>query len=611
MKKFLSRFFAVVLALALVIPGSAAHAEEKSEDIVILYTNDVHCEVVKNEDGTYSFGYANVAAYKKALEETNEYVVLVDNGDHIQGGPYGVLSQGEWMIDLMNAAGYDFAIPGNHEFDYQIPQLLNCVEAADYPYLSCNFISLEDDEPVFDAYQIVEYGDIKIAFMGISTPETFTKSTPSYFKNEDGEFIYSFCEGDEGQELYDQVQATIDSIEDEGVDYIIALAHLGDDPASEPWTSAEVIANTEGIDILLDGHSHSSVPMTTVQDAAGNDVIVSQTGTKFNAFGQLTITTDGDITTELIGADVATEQDADVTDVIDTIVEASAEELSKVAGTSEYTLYINNPETGLRAIRSQETNAGDFVADAYRATSGAQIAVVNGGGIRVDVPAGDITVELLRNLHPFGNELCVVKTTGAHIADLLEMAVSKLDETGNGENGGFQHVSGMTFKVDLTIPSSVVTSDQGEFVEVSGDRRVFDICVLDPATGAYEPIDLEAEYTLASHNYMLKDGGDGLNMFTGDELLIDGMMLDYEVVMNYFDLCGGSVPAEYADFAGQGRIKIYTDAAEVAAARETADTADVTELPKTGVVSALAFYAIGSAMVAGGFVVSKKNRKED
>ncbi len=605
MKKFLARLCAFAMVIAMLVPGKVAQAAEKSDDIVVIFTNDVHCATGK-ADGS-EFGYAHVAALKKSYEETHNYVTLVDAGDHAQGDVYGVLSNGLWLVDLMNEAGYDLATFGNHEFDYTVPGLEALVKEAEFDYISCNFIKLKNEEPFTKGYKIIEYGDVKVAYIGITTPETFSKSTPGYFKNSKGKYIYGFCEGNNGQDLYDKVQETVDKVKDD-VDYVVALAHLGVDPTSSPWTSYEVIANTTGIDAVIDGHSHTIVPNAeysgvnediiktgVVKNADGKEVLLAQTGTKFKGIGTLTISTDGKLTTEFIKADTTMKADADVLSALKEIEDASEAELSVVAGNATYPLYITNPDDPTeRLIRKRETNAGDFVADAYKYVSEAQIAVVNGGGIRIDVPEGEVTVKTLRALHPFGNQLCVVKATGQQILDLLEMSVSKMDENGQGENGGFQHVSGLTFTADLTIPSPVVTNDKGEFVKVDGTRRVKDVMVIDDK-GKATPIDPKAEYTLASHNYMLLDGGDGLTMFTGDEVLRKNVCLDYEVVLKYFQHLNGVVPEEYKNPLGQGRITLVK----------------ANELPKTGVVSAVVFYAFGAMLIGGGAAMTRKSRKEN
>ena len=269
---------------------------EKKEnlDLTIIYTNDVHTYIDE------SLSYADVSAIKKEYEDAGENVLLVDAGDHIQGTAYGSLDSGKTIIDLMNAADYDLATLGNHEFDYGMNRTMEVIEEADFPYVSCNFYSLERKENVLDSYEMFDIDGNKVAFVGITTPESFTKSTPAYFMNEDRtEYIYDILGGEDGQLLYDTVQTAIDEAYEEGADYVIALGHLGIDPSSKPWTSEEVIANTTGLDAFIDGHSHSTIPMKEVEDKEGNSVVLTQTGYYFSGIGKMTIN-GSDITAELI-----------------------------------------------------------------------------------------------------------------------------------------------------------------------------------------------------------------------------------------------------------------------------------------------------------------------
>lgn len=550
MKRNTNRFLAMLLALVMVLtvlPTMAFAA--KSEDIVILYTNDVHCGVdTNNPEGT--MGYANLAAYKKAMEAEYEHVVLVDNGDAIQGEAIGTLSNGSYLVEIMNHVGYDFATFGNHEFDYGMDVALSLLEKSNAQYLSCNFMDLTTDQPVADAYKLVTYGDLKVAYVGISTPETFTKSTPAYFQNQEGQYIYGFCEGDNGQELYDAVQKAIDDATSQGADVIIAIAHLGIDEASEPWTSYNVIENTTGLDAFLDGHSHSVIESQTVKDKEGNDVILSSTGTKLANIGKLVLSADGTITTELVTG--YTETDADTDAFIKGIQAQFNDKLNEVVAETDVALTVNDPVTGNRIIRNLETNLGDLCADAYRVTLGADIAFVNGGGIRANIDEGEITYGEVIAVHPFGNAACVVEATGQEILDALEMSSRAVP----GELGGFLQVSGLKYTVNSYIPSSVKVDDKGVFLAVEGNRRVSDVQVLQ-ADGSYAPIDPDATYKLASHNYMLKSGGDGINMFMDNKVLQDEVMLDNQVLITYIrDHLNGVVGEAYANPYGQGRITV-------------------------------------------------------
>ena len=542
----LKKLLAVLLVVSMLMTGLAfaetAETEVEHQPVVVLYTNDVHCGI---ED---AIGYAGLAAYEKAYEKLGYEVILVDNGDAIQGGPIGTLSKGEYIIDIMNAVGYDIATIGNHEFDYGMDVFMSLREKAEFPYISANFCDLEGN-PILDPYVIKELGGWKVAFVGVSTPETFTKSTPTFFQDEEGNYIYSFCQGEDGANLYAAVQKAVDAARAEGAEIVVAMSHLGTDGSSVPYTSSDLIVNTTGINVVLDGHSHSVWEMELVQNAAGEDVILSSTGTKLNNVGSLVIEAGEDqtpvLTTALHSESLFQDEEAEA--FIATVKAQYEETLNQVVATTAVDLTTKDPATGERAVRTAETNLGDLCADAYRVVLGADVAFVNGGGVRADIPAGDITYGQILSVHPFGNMACLMEVTGQQILDALEMSSRTLPD----ECGGFLQVSGLSYEINAGVESSVVVDDAGSFVEVAGERRVQNVLV------AGEPIDPEATYTLASHNYMLKSGGDGLNMFQGDVLLQDEVLIDNQVLINYIvDTLGGVVGEEYADPYGQGRITI-------------------------------------------------------
>ena len=538
-KKLLSLLLVLAMMFSLTVTASAEEAAVISaapaDEIVILHTNDVHC---------------SYEAYDKVAALAKDADLLVDAGDAIQGGVIGTLSKGEYIVDIMNEIGYDAAVPGNHEFDYDMDQFLKLAkEKAEYPYLSANFVD-KTGKPVFDAYKLFEVDGKKVAFVGLTTPETFTKSTPTYFQDGNGNYIYGFCEGGNGQELYAAAQKAIDAAEAAGADYVIGLGHLGIDGESSPWTSKEVIANTTGFDAFIDGHSHSTFA-ETVKDKAGNDVAFAQTGTKLANVGKITIKADGTITCENIDLANVT-ADADTTAYIAGVTEKFDALQNTVVAKTEVELTINGTD-GKRAVRSAETNLGDLCADAYRVMLGADVAFVNGGGVRANLAAGDITYGDIVNVHPFGNEACLVKVTGQQIKDALELGASAYP----GESGGFLQVSGLTYTIDSTIPSSVVRDEKNMFVKVDGAYRVSDIQV------GGQPLDVNKTYTLASHNYMLKSQGDGYAMFGTDnvEIIKDCVMIDNQVLINYIvEELNGTVGQEYA--APAGRITIVTAPAE-------------------------------------------------
>ena len=381
--------------------------------------------------------------------------------------------------------------------------------------------------------------------MGIVTPESFTKSTPAYFQDQDGQFIYSFCEGNDGQDLYDAVQAAIDSAKAAGADYVIGVAHLGVDPSSSPWTSYEVIANTNGFDAMIDGHSHSSIT-ETVKDEDGCDVLLQQTGSKLASVGKLTIDENGHIAAKLVDIS-SVAPDPEATAYIASITEKFDQLQNTVVASSQVELTIYD-ENGQRAIRSAETNLGNLVADAYRVMLDGDISFVNGGGIRDNIAPGDITYGDIIKVHPFGNEMCLAEVTGQQILDALEMGSSALP----GENGSFQHVSGMSYTVNTAIPSSVVEDDQGMFVKVDGPYRVTEVTI------GTEPLDVNKTYTLASHNYLLKSQGGGFSMFKDVKLIKDCVMIDNQTLIDYIvEELDGVVGESYAKPAG--RITIVNE----------------------------------------------------
>lgn len=513
-------------------------------DVVILHTNDTHCGIEEN------MGYAGLVWYENQMKEETPYVTLVDAGDAIQGAPVGTLSEGEYLVQIMNKAGYDFAVPGNHEFDYGMEKLLGLSARLDCGYSACNFVNLPSKTQVFAPYKIMEYDDIQVAFVGVATPESITKSTPAYFQDQFGRYRFSFCEDETGEALYSQVQSAVDQARGEGADYVIMVGHLGDNGITEKWSSRSVIANTTGIDAAIDGHSHE-VCVENVPNENGEMVVLTQTGTKFANIGKLTITADGQIQASHVSAVTDAEgdpaKDAEMESFINGIKSQYEESLKVVLGRTDVDLMDKDPETGLRAVRKAETNLGDLCADASRYMMGADIGFMNGGGIRAGIEAGDITYEDALSVFPYGNMICMAEVSGQKIKDALEMGVKNYPE----ESGGFIHVSGLTYTVDSSVPSSVVLDEKRNFVSVAGEYRVRDIYV------GEEPLDVNRTYTVAAHNYWLKSGGDGMSMLTGCPILKDETMVDVDTITSYIsEYLGGTVGEEYKDPRGQGRITI-------------------------------------------------------
>lgn len=512
---------------------AAAPAGNPHDSVTVLYTNDVHCSVDLN------MTYQSVAAIKTAMTAQGQNVVLVDCGDSIQGKAMGTLSDGEYIITLMNAVGYDLAIPGNHEFDFGSEQLFALIEKANFPYLSANITTI-DGKQCFQPYAIRELGGWKIAFVGATTPETMISTRPSNYKDADGNPLYAFCQGNNGQDLYDAIQSAVDSARAEGADFVILMGHLGIAQASHPWTSSDVIEHTTGIDVVLDAHSHTVLEQETVKNAENKPVILTSTGTELANIGLLTISAEGKVSSQLLNTD-------SYTNAFSEIQASLNEKTNEIVGHTDAVLCIKDPATGLRMVRQAETNLGDLVTDGMRHLADTDIAMLNGGAFRADIPVGDITSGHILGVHPFNNTIAVRRLSGQAILDALEMGASSLP----GEAGSFLQVSGLSYTIDTTIPSSVKKDENNNFVGVEGERRVKDVLV----NG--EPIDPEAIYTVASNSFMMVEGGDGMTMLMDGELIANEIALDNQCLMIFIrDVLGGVVGEAYADPYGQGRITI-------------------------------------------------------
>ena len=626
-RRSIALLLCLMLVCALAAPAAAAQTGT-SEDIVILYTNDVHTYI----DGPLSYNV--ISGIKKELETQYAHVLLVDAGDHVQGTAYGSMDKGETIIQLMNAAGYDLATLGNHEFDYGMDGCMQIVQWAQYPYVSCNFyeeVNGVREENVLPSYQIFDCGTEKLAIVGITTPESFTKSTPSYFQDESGNYIYGISGGEDGSALYADVQAAIDSAVAEGATKVIALGHLGDDLSSQPWTSGEVIANVSGLSAFIDGHSHSTVEGQNVTDKDGNSVVLTQTGQYFGQIGMMVISAEtGEITTGFIGSEeilepvvdesgnpVKDEEGNDQTEVVgyrlvsdlytgaewcsdetvaaikDQWIAKIGEQLGTVIGSTSLTLD-NYSADGTRLVRSQETNTGDFAADALyylfdNMDMDVDVAIMNGGGIRNEAVTGEISYQTCKTIHTFGNVACLQTITGQQLLDALEWGART---AGTGEEcGGFLQVSGITYKIDTQWPDSTQKDEKGVWIGgPTGGYRVHDVKVYNKETNAWDALDLEAHYNLAGYNYTLRDLGDGFNMFDGAVNVLDYVMEDYMVLANYVQAFeGGVVEAsnsplaekyeglllDYSTVDGSGRIVME------AASRDTEETVPATQTPDT------------------------------
>jgi len=545
-RSFIKAAGAATALTAVSVGAPAAFAEETNcffgdkADVTILYTNDVHTYI---DNKSPKPTYAAIAALKKSIEDTGRDVLLVDAGDHIQGTAYGSMDDGATIIELMNEAGYDLATPGNHEFDYGMARAKAVLREADFPYVSCNWVDLRTGFNVLPSVKFFFVGGRKIAFVGVTTPETFTKSTPAYFMNDaQTQYIYDILGGEDGQKLYDAVQKAIDKAEFWGADTIIGLGHLGVDPSSSPWTSEEVIAHTHGFTAFIDGHSHTVMANKQVTDASGKAVTLTQTGSYFKNIGKMTVGADGTITTELI--DTYEGLDAAVAATASNWISAVDDMLGEEIAVGDTKFYINDPATGKRRIRSGETNLGDFVADGIYTYFNeieelhCDIAIMNGGGIRTDVEAGPWSFKTCKTVSPFGNVACLMSVTGQQIQDALEFGARFAGSEGK-ENGGFLQVAGARYTIHPMIPNTVQTNDKNVWTGSAAIPRVSNVEIYDKTTGTYQPLDPNATYALAGMNYTLRNLGDGFAMFDGATLIKDYVSEDYLVMSSYAAMFGG------------------------------------------------------------------------
>ena len=562
-KKILSIFLATVMVMLSACEGQATtKAPEVSTDAIVkekvnpdknvtfLVTSDIHGGV---EEG---FTLAGVVEKRKEYEAKGDYTVLIDDGDLFQGGLLSSVSKGEDLIDIANVAGYDVMTFGNHEFDYGMEKFLSNAKKLKCSYISCNFN--KDGKLIFKPYVIKEYGGSKIAFVGVNTPDTLTTSTPKYFQDANGNYIYNFYEGNNGETYYAKIQEAIDSAKAEGADYIVIVGHAGQKETTGPYKYTDIISHVRDIDIFLDGHSHDT-DQVNMKDVDGHEVFRMGVGTKLGCLGIVTITPAGTIEHELLTYEKPAEgqepvkYDNAVSQLINEKNDKIGQAMSAVAGTTDYNLYIYDPEAKddagkpVRIIRRMETNLGNLVADAYKERTGADCAYTNGGGIRKNIEAGDIKIADIKDVQPFGNIVCLLEVTGQQILDAMEWGCHVTP----AESGGFPQVSGISFDLDTSIADPCTKDDKGMCTAINGERRVKNLKI----NG--EPVDPSKKYKIATLSYTALNNGDGYTAFDGCTVLEEGVAEDYTVILDYIkENLGGKIPEKYKDPYGEGRINI-------------------------------------------------------
>lgn len=511
--------------------------DKPAQPIIILYENDVHCAVD---------GYPALVSFRKEYLHQTEYVTTVSCGDFASGGLIGAISKGEQIIEIMNYVGYDVVALGNHELDYGVPQMFALTEALNAPVVCANLKNVQTNTYPYPAYHIIRYGEVDVAYIGFTTT---TSGTATALADEQGNPLYSFMRN----EFYENAQHFIDEARKNGADYVIALAHLGDSEkrGGHP-NSIGLISNTTGIDAVIDGHDHHQIIERWVNNSEGKPVLITSSGSNFQNIGQLIINTDGSVQSSIIEiANGTSITDSDTQQFIQQIKDTVGSQGNFVIGRSEVDLTIYDSD-GNRTVRKQETNIGDFCADAFRSFTNADIALINGGGIRSDIKCGDILFNDLYNVMPFGDMAATGTLTGAQLLDVLEFSVSALP----AEAGVFMQVSGLCFEVNPNTPSAVVKDPEtGAFSHIGdGDRRVHNVKVLDRQSGEYKAVELSRQYTIATLDYLILEyGGSEILRCVKPDHIYWGA--DIEVLRHYLETdLGKIVGSEYSE--PQGRITI-------------------------------------------------------
>lgn len=492
--------------------------------IVVLYDNDVHCAIS---------GYPYMAGLRDEVTDT-AWCALVSAGDYLQGGTAGAISNGRYVAEIMRSMAYDALTIGNHEFDYGREAMNELLCFIGAPVTCCNLRHISDGRIVFSDYVMKKMGGRKVAFVGVTTP-TAVLSERYAFTDSAGQFVYDLCQ----EVLCQRVQSAVDNARSQGADFVVLLSHMGVDVRSHAFSSTKIIAGTHGIDVVLDGHTHEVMTNGRVANKEGKEVLVAQTGTQFAYIGKLLIKPDGSITNELIPLKQLTHRSPFVAQVTDSIIMEMEKTAARLIGSADCELNIRD-ESGRQGTRLHEMPVGNLVTDAYRALTGADIAITNGGGIRTAMRQGNFTYGDIMALLPFDNRLVTVEISGAMLVEVLEAASQLLPF----EDGQFAQCSGMRYTIDMNAkPDSVGTL-----------HRVRQVEVLDKKSGEYRPIDYDHHYRLATLDYCVTGGGMG-NVMKNLKIQMEWNLPYSKVLIRYIeDHLHRHIGEEYSK--PQGRIKI-------------------------------------------------------
>ena len=511
----MKKYYFILLAMMM-----SCHVAMAQKSIVILYENDVHCGID---------GYTKIAGLRDAISRADTaYVGAVCVGDFLQGNTTGAISKGQYIVDIMRYMDYHALTLGNHEFDYGVPRMVQLLEQVNAPVVCANLYEAGEPQPMYAPYVIHQYGDKKVAFVGACTPETMILEGYSFYDT-NGILLYDLKQ----KTFYQLIQQAVDEARKAGADYVVLLSHVGETTQSMGFNSHLLVNHTRGIDVVLDGHSHNIFENAKATNLDGKEITVTQTGTQFANVGKLVITPEGQFITQLIkGKDIPYEN-AKVTATTDSIRQMVKAVTSKVVAKSDYTLVVSD-ENDQWIVRVEETNAGDLVADAYRYAMKADIGFENGGGIRNDIEAGDITYGDIIGMLPYDNTLRRISVTATQLKEMLTRCTSLVPVL----DGNFPQCSGLRFTVH------------------SKSHTVSDIEILQE-DGSYAPIDMQRSYSVALTNYN-HEGGGFFDSFKKCPVLQESTLRYYEALSDYLTkVLGGSTGEAYAQ--PQGRIKIVAD----------------------------------------------------
>ncbi|WP_372634408.1 5'-nucleotidase C-terminal domain-containing protein [Cohnella sp.] len=501
MNRFKKRLIAGLTALFLLIPAGLSSVQAAPAKLQIVHFNDVHSRV--EESGT-SIGYAKIAALIQQLKEANPNTLVLDAGDTFHGQTVANLVKGESIVQILDILEIDAMVTGNHDYNYGYERLTELAQQASFPVLAAN-VYRADGTRLLEPYTIKTVGDFKVAIFGLATPETLFKTHPNNVKG------LTFADPvEEAKKMVEELRGK--------ADVLIALTHLGLDESSKE-TSRQVAEQVSGIDLIVDGHSHTVLE----QGLKAGDALIVQAGEYGTHLGVVELTIDDskkivDRQARLIAKAAADEVKGEtkILDIIYKIKEDQLPVLSEVVGSTKVDL-----QGEREFVRTSETNLGNLIADAMLAESGADVALTNGGGIRASIPAGDITVGQVITVLPFGNYIQTKRVKGSDLIAALELGVGSYPES----LGGFPHVAGMKISFDETKP-------QGQRVQsviVNG-----------------KPLDNNATYLLATNDFMAA-GGDNYTMFKDYPIENDYASLE-EAVIKYIRASGQLNPQK------EGRI---------------------------------------------------------